>query len=129
MAFTRSSGRNTIMISAMEAGPVAAPSPAPRTRKRIRDPAFHAIAVSPANTSVSMRANMNIRFCPQMSPALPSRGPTTPNARSGPVITHVRVVVSECRSAAMRGRETARIVIVKPTEKSPARTVHRTHHS
>ena len=30
---------------------------------------------------------------------------------------------------AMRGRETARMVIVKPTENSPARTVHSTHHS
>ena len=115
------------MIRAIDAGPVAAPSPAPSTRKAISDPAFQATAVSPANRVAAQRLRMNMRFWPQMSPALPRRGPTTPKASRGPVITHVNVVVSEWRSVAMRGRETARIVIVKPTENSPASTVHSTH--
>ena len=38
------------MIRAIEAEPVAAPSAAPRTRKVISDAAFHATAVSAANT-------------------------------------------------------------------------------
>ena len=40
---------------------------------------------------------------------------------------HVRVAVSEWRSAAMRGSETVRMVMVKPTEKSPASTEQSTH--
>ena len=40
---------------------------------------------------------------------------------------HVSVAVSEWRSAAMRGSETVRMVMVKPTEKSPASVVQRTH--
>ena len=42
--------------------------------------------------------------------------------------THVTVLVSLPISSAMRGIETERIVIVKPTEKSPNRATARTIH-
>ena len=55
-------------------------------------------------------------------------GPTTAKASSGAVTTHVTVLVSLPRSSAMRGIDTDRIVIVKPTEKSPKSATIRTSH-
>jgi hypothetical protein len=56
----------------------------------------------------------------------PPAGPTTAKASSGPVTTQVTVLVSLPRSSAMRGIDTERIVIVKPTENSPNRATIRT---
>ena len=60
--------------------------------------------------------------------ACPSAGPTTAKASSGPVTTQVMVLVSLPSSSAIRGIETERIVMVKPTENRPnsatARTIH-----
>ena len=55
-------------------------------------------------------------------------GPTTAKARSGPVTTQVTVLVSLPSSSAIRGIDTDRIVIVKPTENSPNSATVSTSH-
>lgn len=55
-------------------------------------------------------------------------GPSTAKASSGPVTTHVTVLVSLPSSSAILGIETARIVMVKPTENSPNRATASTTH-
>ena len=55
-------------------------------------------------------------------------GPSTAKASSGPVTTQVIVLVSLPSSSAIRGIETDRIVIVKPTENRPNRATASTIH-
>ena len=106
-------------MSAIAAGPQAAPEAAPSTRNAMREVALHDSAIPTANTAEPSRPRRKTRFWPQMSPALPDAGPTMPNARRGPVITQVRVVSDVPRSRAIVESDTARIVMVKPTVKSP----------
>ena len=62
------------------------------------------------------------------SPSLPTAGPTTAKASSGPVMTQVRVLSLVSRSSAIPGIDTARIVIVKVTVRRPNSVVARTTH-
>ncbi len=55
-------------------------------------------------------------------------GPSTAKASSGPVTTQVIVLVSLPSSSAIRGIDTERIVMVKPTENRPNRATARTIH-
>ena len=52
MAWARRSRGNVVLIRAIAAGPVAAPSPAPSTRKRISAPAVGATADNAAKTAL-----------------------------------------------------------------------------
>jgi hypothetical protein len=111
---------------AMDAGPAAAPIAAPKTRNTINDVASHASDVNSAKTPAPRTPTRYRRRWPHTSPALPNAGPTTPNASSGPVMTHVRVASLASRSPAMVGMETASRVMVKLTANSPDSTVART---
>src|ERR1044072_7266207 len=109
-------------------GPVAAPVAAPSVRKRISEPALQATAVSAANTHTPPIDQAYTRRWPCRSPSLPMAGPTTAKESSGPVTTQVTVLVSLPRSPAIRGMETDRIVIVKPTENRPNSDTTNTAH-
>src|SRR4051812_41718316 len=113
-------------MRAIDDGPAAAPAAAERTRNAISDGADQAEAMPMANRPAAPTPTRYVRLCPQRSPALPAAGPTMPKASIGPVMTQVRVVFDEPRSTAIRVRETARIVMVKPTVKRPNRAVART---
>ena len=56
---------------------------------------------------------------PMRSPSLPTSGPTTPKASIGPVTTQVMVDSAVPNSPAMRWIDTARMVMVTLTAKSP----------
>jgi hypothetical protein len=129
IAFTRSLAGTERIIIAMDAGPVAAPSAAPSTRNAISDDAFHASAVSAANTAAPARPITYTRLAPYTSTALPSTGPRTPNASSGPVMIQVSVALSDPMSSAIVPSDTDRIVIVNPTANRPASAVPVIHHS
>src|SRR5687768_8716143 len=115
-------------MSAIDAGPDAAPDAEASTRKAISDAAFHDSAMPMAKIADPAMPSRYIRFWPKRSPALPNAGPTMPNASSGPVITHVSVVLDDPTSSAIVDSETARIVMVNPTENRPMRTVPSTSH-
>ena len=116
------------MMMAIDAGPTAAPVAAPRVRKAISAPALHAAAVRAANTDTHAIEIPYTRRCPCRSPSFPMAGPTTAKASSGPVTTQVTVLVSLPSSSAMRGIDTDRMVMVKPTENSPNRATESTTH-
>ena len=115
----------TRAMRANEAGPVAAPCAAARTRKAISDPALHATALAPALTAAPARPSRNTRRWPHRSPSLPTAGPMMPKARMGPLTTQVRVLWLASRSPEIRGIDTARMVTVTLTVNSPSRSVTR----
>ena len=115
-------------MTAKEAGPVAAPSMAPRVRKAMSEPAFHAAAEAAAMTAAPNSPHRNRRRWPSRSPSLPTRGPMTPKASMGPVTTQVMVASLVRSSSAMVWMETARMVTVTFTENSPNSTVARIRH-
>jgi len=57
---------------------------------------------------------------------LPAVVPVRAMAMVGPLMSHTRLSADVPRSRAMRGRLTARIVMVLDTQKAPSRTVQAT---
>jgi hypothetical protein len=115
------------MISAIDAGPVAAPGMAPRVRIAMSDEPSQANAVRNVATVKPARPMMYTRRWPRTSPILPNSGIDSARARNGPVTVQVSAVSLAPRSRATSPSETARIVIVKPVANRPASAVHRTH--
>src|SRR4051812_7319678 len=116
------------LMIAMAGGAVAAPKDADRVRKAISDAASQAKAVARANTPAPASPSRKTFLWPQISPALPNAGPTTPKASMGPVMTHDRVVSSDPMSAAMSTSDTASRVMVTLTVNRPTRATTSTDH-
>ena len=115
------------MISAIDAGPVAAPGMAPSVRIAMSDVPFHANAVRKVATVKPARPMTYTRRWPRTSPILPNSGIDNARARKGPVTVQVSAVSLAPRSRETSPSETARIVIVNPVANRPASAVQRTH--